>query len=325
MKTLSLLELFDLFGTDEVAEDWFIKARWPEGLRCAYCDGERVGRRGNHPVMPFHCLDCSKFFSVKTNSVMHSSKLGYQKWAVAIYMFVTRPKGISAHQLRKDLGVTHKTAWHLAHRIRKALEEDDPGIFYGPVEVDEAFVGGKSRNRTRERQRRLGKFIVIGMRDRATNRVLATPIRAAYGRILQGFVMAHTDGMAEVYTDEHRGYKGVPRKHRFVNHSRKEYGLTNGIESFWAGLKRAYKGSYHHMSAKHLHRYVTEMQERHNRRPLGTEDRMKSVVVDGVGKRLRLVDLLDGVGESPPAPANPQPTIADVHRQIRGKKRLKGE
>ena len=82
-----------------------------------------------------------KFYSVKTDSIMHSSKLGYQKWAIAIYLCVTHPKGISSHQLSKDLGITQKTAWHLGHRIRKALETEDPGIFYGPVEVDETFIG----------------------------------------------------------------------------------------------------------------------------------------------------------------------------------------
>ena len=296
MKTLSLLELFDLFGTDEVAEDWFIKARWPNGLRCAYCDGERVAERGNHPTQRFHCLDCMKFFSVKTNSVMHSSKLGYRKLAVAIYLFVNHPKGISSYQLSKDLGVTQKTAWHLGHRIRKALEDDDPGLFYGPVEVDETFMGGRARNQPLERKRRMRKVPVIGMRDRATNKIIAKPIRARYAVILQDFVHAHTDRMAEVYTDEASGYRGLLRKHETVNHSLGEYGLTNGIESFWALLKRGYVGVYHRMSPKHQHRYATEFQERHNRRPLDTIDRMKSVVVDGVGKRLRYVDLVRGAG-----------------------------
>ncbi len=96
--TLSLIELFDRFATDEVAEEWFIQARWPEGLRCALCNGERVKARGNHPTQPFHCLDCLKFFSVKTNSIMHGSKLGYRKWAIAIYLFVIEPKGLSSIQ-----------------------------------------------------------------------------------------------------------------------------------------------------------------------------------------------------------------------------------
>ena len=320
MKTLSILELFELFGTEEIAEDWFIEARWPNGVRCAFCDGEKVGERGNHPVMRFHCLDCSKFFSVKSRSVMESSKLSYKKWAIAIYMFVTRPKGISAHQLRKDLGVTHKTAWHLAHRIRKALADDDPALLYGPVEVDETFVGGRARNQPMERKRRLSKVPVIGILDRATNRVLAEPIDGRNSRNMQGFVYAHTDDTTEVYTDDASGYRHMARRHTTVNHSLGEYGLTNRIEGFWSLLKRAYMGNYHKMSPKHLHRYTAEMQERHNRRPMDAIDMMKSVVTDGVGKRLRLVDLMSGYGEYPPAPPNPKPTLAELLKERRARK-----
>ena len=199
MKTLNLLELFELFGTDKIAEDWFITARWPDGLRCAYCSGTRVAERGNHPTQRFHCLDCMRFYSVKTNSVMHSSKLGYRKWAIAIYMFMTHPKGVSSYQLHRNVGITQKTAWHLAHRIRKALETDTLGLFIGPVEVDETFMGGRARNQPRERKMRMRKTPVIGMRDRATNKIVAKPIRRRYNDIMQGFVYEHTDPETEVY------------------------------------------------------------------------------------------------------------------------------
>ena len=294
MKTLSMIELFALFGTNEIAEQWFIDSRWPDGLRCAYCNGERVGRRGKHPTQPFHCLDCMRFYSVKTNTVMHSSKLGYQKWAIAIYLFIRHPKGVSSHQLCRDLGVTQKTAWHLAHRIREALYKDKLGPFMGPVEVDETFIGGRGRNQTADRKRRLWKVPVIGMLDRATNTIVAEPIWARYGYLMQHFIYRNTDSSAEVYTDEASGYRRMGRKHRTVNHRLGQYGLTNGIESFWSLFKRAYTGVYHKMSPKHLHRYATEMQERHNRRPLSTLERMRSVVADGVGKRLRWIDLVQG-------------------------------
>ena len=133
---------------------------------------------------------------------------------------------------------------------------------------------------------------MIGMRDRETGKIVAKPIWARESNILQYFVRSFTKPTAEVYTDEAPGYRGMPRDHFTVNHSKGEYGLTNGIESFWALLKRAYTGVYHQMSPKHLHRYVTEFQERHNRRPLSTIERMRSIVVDGVGKRLRYVDLI---------------------------------
>ena len=291
-ETISILELFDLFGSDHEAEEWFINARWPNGLRCAFCNGERVGERGNHPTQRFHCSDCRKFFSVKSNSVLHSSKLGYQKLAVAYYLFVMKPKGMSSIQLSKELGVNQRTAWHLGHRIRKALENDPESLFIGPVEVDETFIGGRARNQTYERKRRLRKIPIIGLRDRATNLVKAEPIPAASRNWMQEFVYSNTKQDAMVYTDDAPGYKGLKRLHETETHSKGEYGLTNGIESFWAIFKRAYKGSYHVMSHKHIRRYTTEIQERHNRRPLGTLERMASVVAGGVGKRLRFVDLV---------------------------------
>ena len=135
---------------------------------------------------------------------------------------------------------------------------------------------------------------VIGIVDRATNRVAVEVISGRYGAILRPFVYKHTEPTTKVHTDEARGYLGLKRTHFTVNHSEGQYGPTNGIESLWALFKRKYRGTYHKMSPKHLHRYVTELQERHNRRPLGDLARMASVVRDGVGKRLTYRDLTRG-------------------------------
>ena len=230
-------------------------------------------------------------YSVKTNTVFHSSKLSYQK--LAINLIVSRPKGVSSHQLAKDLCITQKSAWHLGRRIRKALEEENLGLFIGPAEVDETFIGGRARSQTRERKERLEKMPVAGMRDRETNQIIAHPVRVVKKRRMHHFVESTTERSAEVYTDEARVYKGIFRRHSTVNHSSGQYGLTNVIESFWALLKRGYIGTYHLMSPKHLRRYVTEFAERHNRRPLDAIDNMRSVVKGGVGKQLRYKDLID--------------------------------
>ena len=294
MTTLNMLQLFELFSTEEAAEQWFINARWPDGVRCAHCDSERVSEKTYHPHQRFYCSDCNKYFSPKTNSVMQSSKIGYQKWAIAIYLFLTHPKGVSANQLSKDLGIAVRSAWHLEHRIREAMEEDNPELFFGPVQVDETFIGGRAKSQTIERKRRLRQRPVIGMLDQATGKIIAQPIRSRTSKRLKGFVYEHTDHLAEVYTDEAAGYRGLFRSHKTVNHSRGFYGLTNGIESFWAVLKRGYVGTYHWMSPKHLRRYISEFASRQNSRPLKTEDRMKSVVKGAVGKRLRWKDLVKG-------------------------------
>ena len=122
---VSLKELFRQFPDDETAERWFIAKRWPEGPRCPYCDSDRVQFPITHKTMTHRCQskDCRKRFSAKTGTIMESSKLGYQTWAVAIYLFVTNLKGVSSMKLYRDLDVTQKTAWHLAHRIREAWTE----------------------------------------------------------------------------------------------------------------------------------------------------------------------------------------------------------
>ena len=144
---IGLPELFRLFPDDATAEDWFIANRWPEGLRCAHCASPNAGREGNHPQMPFHCRDCRKFFSAKTGTVMQSSKLGYQKWALAIYILTTSIKGTSSMKLHRDLGVTQKTAWHLAHRIRQCWKEQT-AAFIGPVEVEKPTSAGRKGTNT---------------------------------------------------------------------------------------------------------------------------------------------------------------------------------
>ena len=293
---VSLFDLFGLIETEESAEQWFVNARWPDGLRCAFCNGDNV-YRGKHPTQPYHCRDCKSAYSVKSNSVMSDSNLTYKHWLVANYLMNTYPKGVSSRQLEHHLKVTYRTAWHLSHRLREAMRDDKPRLFYGPVEADETFIGGKARNQPKERRRRLSKIPVIGIIDRVTDKIRMKPITSRNSAEMKGFIYGNTSIGSEVHTDEASGYRGLARIHHSINHKAGEYGPTNRIESVWSQLKRGYMGTYHKMSPRHLYRYLTEFAFRHNHRGEADMEKMTAVVEGGVGKKLRLVDLLGRVSK----------------------------
>ena len=224
---------------------------------------------------------------------MEDSKLGYQTWALAIYLLTTSLKGVSSMKLSRDLGVCQRTAWHLAHRLRKAFD-DDRGTFTKDVEVDETYVGGKKKKHIKGRGA-VGKAIVAGVKERESGHVSAAVVENVKKITLHQFINDRVDPSVTVYTDELKSYIGVQESHETVNHTAREYvrdqAHTNGIESFWSMLKRAYDGTYHKISHKHLQRYVDEFTGRHNVREMDTIDQMALVSASMAGKRLRFDEL----------------------------------
>ena len=306
---ISLVELFQMFPTDEVAQAWLEEQRWGSEPWCPHCGSVNV-RHNNHKSMPWRCAEreCRKRFSVRSGTPLQGSPLGYQIWVIAIYLLTTSLKGQSSMKLHRDLKVTQKTAWFLAHRIRKTFDENDGdngGNFSGPVEADETYMGGKRANMSNAKRRELadegagrgavGKVAVAGIKDRATKQVRAQVVEYTDKPTLQGFVTEHTARGATVYTDDASAYEGLPFDHATVKHSLSEYVKgdvhTNGIESLWSMLKRAHKGIYHKMSPKHLDRYVQEFAGRHNLRESDTLTQMGEVVRGLEGKRLTYADL----------------------------------
>ena len=302
-KGLSLRELTKRFPDDATAEQWFIDQRWPDGVHCPYCGSDNVQTGATHKSMPFRCRakTCGKRFSAKTGTVMQSSNVGFQTWVFAMYLLTTNLKGISSMKLHRELDITQKSAWHLAHRLRDSFTSGGERMA-GPVEVDEAYFGGRNANKHSHKKIKnangtIGKTAVVGVKDRSTNAVKASVVERTNQETLQGFVNARKEDGAKVYTDEHGGYIGL-ENHEVVKHSAGEYvkeqAHTNGIESFWSMLKRGYMGTYHQMSVKHLDRYANEFAGRHNTRPLDTIDQMTAIAQGLVGKHLRYQDLIQG-------------------------------
>ena len=305
---IGLMEVSRMFATEAKAEAWFETRRWPDSVTCPYCGGAQVAQPPSKPRRPkYRCTTrkdgkaCGQAFSVKTDTIMHKSTLPLSKWGMGIYLMNTNLKGVSSMKLHRDLEITQKTAWHLAHRIREAWR-DNPFKFTGPVEIDEVYIGGKRTSKTKSERAAMPKGehtvkgVVVGAKDRATNKVQTQVVRHAGAVPLKQFVHERTARDASVFTDEHPAYRGINRSHAAVKHSAEEYVRgavhTNGIESHWSMLKRGHKGTFHHFSLKHLPRYIIEFAARHNARGNHTADQMGDTVARSVGRRLRYQDLI---------------------------------
>ena len=265
---ITMVQLCNMFPTEESAREWFESRVWPNGRHCPRC-GSTDTSEASHARMPYWCSDCRSYFSVKVGTVLESSKISLRKWVYAIYLHLTSLKGVSSMKLHRDIGVSQPCAWFMLQRIREAWNSGDLEQFVGPVEVDETYMGGKERNKHKGKKIKagrgtVGKTAVVGAKDRKSNKIKAKVVKATDAKTLQKFVADTAASGATVYTDDAAAYKGMPFYHTSVRHSVGEYvdGMahTNGIESFWSMLKRAHKGVYHKISAKHLNAMWTNLQ-----------------------------------------------------------------
>ena len=305
---ISLLQLFQTFPDEDAAREWFEGIYWPDQRHCGHCDSTRTRPTKSGKPMPYWCSDCRKYFSVKTGTAMADSNIPLQKWAIAIYLCLTSLKSVSSMKLHRDLDIGQKAAWFMLHRLREAWADelgDDP--FDGPIEVDETYVGGRRENMPKAKREQatgrgyIGKVPVVGAKDRATNHVQAKAIEVPNKATLIPFVEDLAAPGATVYTDEAGPYRTLPTmfnrlRHESVNHGAQEYVrgevYTNGIESFWAMFKRAYKGTFHKLSPKHLDRYIQEFAAKHNFRDLDTLAQMSMLALGLSGKRIKYHELI---------------------------------
>lgn len=285
MKTGNFKSLFDLlqvFPTEESCIDHLHKIRWANGVVSPFDPTSKVYNYGNGK---YRCKNTGKNFNVKTGTIFCGSKVPLRKWFVAIWLESSHKKGISSVQLSKDISVTQKTAWFMLQRIRECFFCENQSKLDGDVELDETFVGGKNKNRHRNKKVKNSqgrsfkdKTPVLGMLQRGGN-VVCRVVRSTSKKHLTAPILKTVKRTSTLYTDEWCGYDTVGKVYArsIVDHGHGQYvngdAYTNNIEGFWGIVKRSIIGIYHKTSRKHLHRYMNEYVFRYNTRKMGEEER----------------------------------------------------
>lgn len=294
------------FHDEDAAREHIEASRWPNGVNCPLCGSLNVMQMGGKTQAGmFLCRDCTGKFTCRTGTVMERSHIPLHKWLLAMMLLSSSKKGMSAHQMHRMMGITYKSAWFLCHRVREAMGDDAPASKGGLggagkiVEVDEAYIGGASKNRAHGKP--APKKAVVSLIER-DGRAASFHVASVTAKTIRPIIVRHVSRASALMTDELNLYTKLGREfasHEAVDHSRDEYAYydkktdrvvsINVSENFYSILKRGITGVYHSVSEAHLHRYLKEFDFRYNNRSgLGVEDDERAAkALKGVeGKRL---------------------------------------
>jgi transposase-like protein len=301
-----VLQEIPLACTDETAAVEFMeKQRWGEHLACPHCGGMKVSKMtdrngGRNKRFLWRCHDCKGQYTVRIGTVFEDSRIPLKVWCHAFWRACASKKGVSALQIKRECGITYKSALFLMHRIRFAMAEPkQKGQLQGIVEADETYVGGKPRGGIRQihtdhrRGRGTNKTPVLALVERGGD-VRARVVPNVTAKTLGMIMPKEIHPSAHIMTDNYRSYRSIGRhfaSHDVVRHNIGEYArgdiYSNTAESFFALLKRGLYGTFHSVSKKHLHRYISEFAFRWNTRQVNDGERIAEAIKGADGKRLR--------------------------------------
>jgi transposase-like protein len=318
-----LLNAVKHFASADNCREYLVAIRWPNGIECPTCASKSVYFDAGRNRWECKTKHPKRTFTLKTGTIFEDSPIGLDKWLPVVWMLANDKNGISSYEVARAIGVTQKTAWFMLQRIRLALQDTSGGggKLGGEVEVDETFIGGKSRNMHRSKREALGisqsnsmagKIAVMGLLERHSkdgrSRVRAEVIANRKRNQLEQTISANVEPGSTIYTDALRSYDRMGQKgyeHQVIDHAEAYVNgtvHTNGLENFWSLLKRSVRGTYVSVEAFHLFRYLDEQSFRFNERFTDDAGRFELAMRGIIGKRLTYDALT--ANEKPPSPAS---------------------